>query len=220
MRRHDDARQLRIVASPIRYPEHMVPAGDAQLVQIVDAATADAARRAGSWLHCAPGCTQCCIGVFAISQLDAARLRDGLATLEQTNPPRAAAVRERALQAVDKLTAEFPGDPQTGLLDEQRGEAFENFANDEPCPALDPASGLCDLYAARPITCRVFGLPLRTGDGLGVCELCFVGAADAEIAASELRTGSEDLEAALTAQAETAVGLCGSTIVAWALVRP
>ncbi|MGB6133131.1 MAG: YkgJ family cysteine cluster protein, partial [Acidobacteriaceae bacterium] len=74
----------------------MISAGDAQLVQIVDAAVADAARRAGSWLKCAPGCTQCCYGVFAISQLDAARLRDGLAALEASDPARAAAVRERA----------------------------------------------------------------------------------------------------------------------------
>jgi Fe-S-cluster containining protein len=195
----------------------MVPAGDARLVQIVDAATADAARRAGSRVKCAPGCTQCCIGVFAISQLDAARLRAGLTGLEQHDPARAAAVRERAETAVGKLAAEFPGDARTGVLDGERSEEFENFANGEPCPVLDPATGLCDLYAARPMTCRVFGVPLRTGEGLGVCELCFVGATEAEIAACELRTGSEELEAVLEADAEHAAGVRGQTIVAWAL---
>jgi Fe-S-cluster containining protein len=195
----------------------MVPAGDAKLVQIADAATADAVRRAGAWVKCAPGCTQCCIGVFAISQLDAERLRAGLADLEQSEPARAAAVRERARNAVAKLAADFPGNPQTGILDAERSEEFENFANDEPCPALDPATGLCDLYAARPMTCRVFGLPLRTGEGLGVCELCFVGATDAEIAACELRTGTDELEAALQTEAEQSTGVRGETIVAWAL---
>jgi Fe-S-cluster containining protein len=195
----------------------MVQAGDARLVQIVDAATAEAAQRAGAWVKCAPGCTQCCIGVFAISQLDAARLREGLADLEQSDPARAAAVRERAQRSVEKLAAEFPGDARAGLLDDRRGEEFENFANDEPCAALDPATGLCDLYAARPMTCRVFGLPLRTGDGLGVCELCFVGASEAEIAACELRTGTEELEVLLEAEAQQAAGTRAQTIVAWVL---
>jgi Fe-S-cluster containining protein len=201
----------------IRYAGRMVPAGDAKLVQIVDAATADAAQRAGAWLKCAPGCTQCCVGVFAISQLDGERLRAGLAEMERREPDRAAAVRERARNAVAKLAADFPGNSQTGILDEERGQEFENFANDEPCPALDPATGLCDLYAARPMTCRVFGLPLRTGDGLGVCELCFVGATEAEVASSELRTGTEEIEAALEAEMEQSAGMRGATIVAWAL---
>ena len=52
-----------------------LPAGDRELVQIVDASLADAARRAGPWLVCRLGCTQCCFGAFAISQLDALRPR-------------------------------------------------------------------------------------------------------------------------------------------------
>lgn len=197
----------------------MLPHGDARLVQIVDAATADAARRAGAWLKCAPGCTQCCIGVFAISQLDAARLRAGLTEMETTDPERAAAVRQRARQSTERLAPEFPGDPQTGTLDPNRSEAFEEFANDEPCPALDRATGLCDLYAARPMTCRIFGPPLRTDGGLGVCELCFVGATTEEIAAAEVHLDCADLEAALTVEAEASTGTRGETIVAWVLLR-
>ncbi len=199
------------------YAGSMAPAGDSRLIQIVDAATADAARRAGAWLKCAPGCTQCCVGVFAISQLDAARLVAGLADLELVDPKRATAVRQRAQEAVTRLTPEFPGDVMTGILDGEQVEQFENFANDEPCPVLDPATGLCDLYAARPMTCRVFGPPLRTEEGLGVCELCFVGASDKEIAAAEVHLDSDALEAELTAEAERASDLAGSTIIAWAL---
>jgi hypothetical protein len=47
---------------------------DQMLIQIVDSALAEAARRSGEWLVCRPGCTQCCIGVFPINQLDASRL--------------------------------------------------------------------------------------------------------------------------------------------------
>jgi Fe-S-cluster containining protein len=196
-----------------------LPARDAQLVQIVDAAIADAARRAGSWLKCAPGCTQCCIGVFPISQLDAARLRDGLAALDAADPERASGLRLRSRQSVARLTPDFPGDPSTGLLDEDRSADFDDFANDEPCPALDPATGLCDLYSARPMTCRVFGPPLRTDEGLGVCELCFHEATPEEIAACEVHLDSDSLESSLTAEAEHDAGRSGNTIVAWALAR-
>lgn len=200
-----------------RYSEHMLPSGDRHLVQIVDAAMADAAQRAGTWLKCAPGCTQCCVGVFAISQLDAQRLRAGLLDLERTDPVRAKAVRLRARDTVQRLVPEFPGNADTGILDSNRAEAFEEFANDEPCPALDPATGLCDLYAARPMTCRVFGPPLRTDDGLGVCELCFVGATAEEIAAAEVQLDCGDMEGALTSEVEAASAIRGETIVAWAL---
>ena len=196
-----------------------LPARDAQLVQIVDAAVADAARRSGSFLRCAPGCTQCCIGVFPISQLDAARLREGLSLLDSADPERASALRLRARQSVARLTPGFPGDPQSGLLDENRAADFDNFANDEPCPVLDPSTGLCDLYAARPITCRTFGPPLRTDEGLGVCDLCFHGTTPEQIAACEVHLDSDALESSLTAEAERTTGRSGNTIVAWALLR-
>ena len=167
-------------------PKLFPRAKDQALIQIVDAALAEAARRSGEWLVCRPGCTQCCIGVFPISQLDAARLRDGLDALDAADPPRAAAVRERARQSVARLAVGFPGDVLTSILDDSRSDVLDDFADDEPCPALDPATGLCDLYAARPMTCRVFGPPLRSFDdeghsGLGVCELCFHGATPEEI---------------------------------------
>lgn len=195
----------------------MLPARDSALIQIVDAAVADAARRSGAHLKCAPGCTQCCIGLFPISQLDAARLRTGLTALGSTDPQRAAAVRERARQSIARLTPAFPGDPQTGILDPDRVDAFEDFANEEPCPALDPATGLCDLYAARPLTCRTFGPPLPTPEGLGVCELCFREAGEETIAACAVHLETDALESSLIAEAEKNSGLSGETIIAFAL---
>src|SRR5471032_3079888 len=109
----------------------MLSLGDTKLVQILDAALADTARRSGDWLVCRPGCTQCCIGVFAIDQLDAARLELGLRELMVEDPERAHAVVERARMSVKQLSQEFPGDPATGLLDPAQEARFEDFANDE-----------------------------------------------------------------------------------------
>lgn len=200
-----------------------LPAADQKLVQIVDAALADAARKSGEWLVCHKGCTQCCYGAFPISQLDAWRLRKGLNGLESSDPKRAAQVRRRARQSIQRLSATFPGDPKTGILreDEDAEAAFEDFGNDEPCPALDPETGACDLYNARPMTCRTFGPPVRSGaeEGLAVCELCYHGATDQQIAECEMVPDPDKLEERLIAEAEKRTGKRGNTIVAWCLAE-
>jgi Fe-S-cluster containining protein len=194
-----------------------LPAGDGALIQIVDAALADAARRSGEWLACRPGCTQCCVGVFAINQLDAVRLQQGLAQLEKTDPQRAARIRLRARASAERLAVEFPGNAKTGVLDEgpEADERFAEFANDEVCPVLDPETGLCELYDARPMTCRTFGPPVRAEGGLGVCELCFHGASDEQIAACEMTVDPDDLESKLVEKVEKTRGPSGRTMVAF-----
>jgi Fe-S-cluster containining protein len=196
-----------------------LPAGDRALVQIVDAALADATRRSGPWLVCRPGCAQCCMGVFSISQLDAVRLQQGLDDLQRHDPQRAAALRKRAREVVSRLSLAFPGDPKTGILadDDDAEQLFADFANDEPCPVLNPATGTCDLYSARPITCRAFGPPARSEDGLGVCELCFHGATDEQIAACEMQVDPDEIESKLLKEMQNAGGPSGRTIVAFAV---
>jgi Fe-S-cluster containining protein len=184
---------------------------DGELIQIVDAAMAEAARKSGAWLACRPGCYQCCIGPFAITQLDAMRLRAGLADLEARDRERAAEVRRRAQASVERMRRECPADPVGNAL------SRDDAAEDELCPALDPATGTCDLYAARPITCRIFGPAVRFGaDSVAVCELCYVGASDAQIAACEVPLDPENLQAELLRQLGCA-GPTGETVVAFAL---
>jgi Fe-S-cluster containining protein len=196
------------------------PAGDGELVQIMDAAFADAARRAGEWLACRPGCTQCCYGAFAINQLDVLRLCEGMAVLREKDPVLAAEVERRAADWVAEYGAGFPGDSKTGLLgesDEEQGR-FVDYANVAACPALDHATGRCDMYEWRPMTCRVFGPPVRTElpggeSGLGHCELCFAGASAQQIADCEMPVPHEQEQQLVEGLAEA-----GETIVAYALL--
>ena len=193
-----------------------LPAGDTELVQIMDAALADAGRRAGTWLACRPGCTQCCHGAFAINALDVARLRAGMQGLHEADPLKAEVIEQRARAWIAEFGPGFPGDATTGVLgtSDEEQERFEEFANDAACPALDPVTGLCDVYAWRPMTCRVFGPPVRMGEGeaLGCCELCFVGAGEEQIAACEMQVPLE-LEERLVKE----TGDAGETVVAFAL---
>jgi Fe-S-cluster containining protein len=147
-------------------------------------------------LLCRPGCSQCCYGPFEITQLDAHRLRKGLAELESHDPDRAAAVRQRARHAAQ----------------------LKNFSDDDPCPVLDPETGTCDLYASRPITCRCFGPPVLCDSGaVGVCELCFAGASDEEIAACLVDFDPAGLESVLIDELQRATGVSGMTTVAFSL---
>jgi Fe-S-cluster containining protein len=178
--------------------------GDRELIQIVDASLAEAARKAGAWLKCRIGCTECCMGPFAITPLDAARLQQGMAAIE---PRIAAQIRERARQSVERLRSDYPAETLARVL--ELDEAGEN----EPCPALDPKTGACELYAWRPITCRTFGPPVRFGgEALAVCELCFEGATAGEIAACEVDIDPQGLEERLLERMEG-----GDTIVAFVL---
>jgi Fe-S-cluster containining protein len=173
--------------------------GHQALIQIVDTAMAEAVRRGGVWLACRPGCFDCCLGPFPITHGDAARLREGLSALNATEPERAARVRQRVLEAVERIRREFPVDPIEAVL------ASEEAEND-PCPALDPATGTCDLYASRPVTCRTFGPAVSVGgDSVGVCDLCYQGASEDEIAACAVELDLSGLEDE------------GETIVAFAL---
>ena len=180
----------------------------------MDSALAEAARKAGAWLACRPGCTQCCHGAFAINALDAARLRQALLAAD---PSAAEAVKQRARDWIAQFGPEFPGDRSTGILGTSEDDQvrFEEFANDAPCPALNPETGLCDVYDGRPMTCRVFGPPVRMaeGDALGCCELCFHGASETDIAACEMPVPHE-LEARLLSE----TGQSGETVVAYALL--
>jgi Fe-S-cluster containining protein len=164
-------------------------------------------------------CAQCCIGAFAVSQLDALRLRHGLVELEKSDAARVARIKQRAQDSVRRLSTDFPGNPSTGILDkdEKAAERFAEFANDEPCPVLDPVTGLCDLYEFRPMTCRVFGPPVRSEDGLGVCELCFHGATDEQIADCEMVPDPGNLESRLLLEVERKTRVHGETIVAFCL---
>ena len=199
----------------------VLPAGNGELVQIMNAAFADAARRAGEWLVCRPGCTQCCYGAFAINQLDALRLGEGMEALRRQSPQLGAEIERRAAEWVAEFGAAFPGDSDTGTLgdsDEER-ESFEHYANDAACPALDPVTGRCDVYEWRPMTCRVFGPPVRTESpdgksGLGYCELCFAGASAEEIAECAMAVPHQEEQRLIDA-----LPVKGETIVAFALMR-
>jgi Fe-S-cluster containining protein len=147
------------------------------------------------------------------------RLQQGLNELAERDLDKAKRVLQRAAEWLERTVEGFPGDTESGILDDspESEEIFEDFANDEPCPALDPQTMTCDLYAHRPMTCRVYGPPVRTEGGVGICELCFTEASPEEIAAAEVPLDGEEIESGLNQELEK-VTTDGKTIVAFALL--
>ena len=149
---------------------------DAELLQDLDRGFDEASRRAGTWVACGPGCSECCVGPFPITRLDARRLRRGLSDLSRDDPERARRILDRALRAARALVDGYPGDAVRGGLsgDVDTLDRFFERHGSLPCPVLDPASGRCELYAARPVSCRTYGPPLSfLGESASPCPLCF-----------------------------------------------
>jgi len=124
-----------------------------------------------SQVPCHAGCAHCCIGVFPITRLDVRLLQEGLAQLpaEQQH-----GIAERAAQQVAALETAYPqlksSDSLNSWSDTDIDEVVSTFAN-APCPALDE-SGLCSVYAHRPLTCRSMGIPSRqNGTVYGACDV-------------------------------------------------
>jgi Fe-S-cluster containining protein len=113
---------------------------------------------------CRAGCTACCHGPFDISPADARLVAQSVARLDAASR---AAMQLRAGTQLARYREVIPewGPPWdiTALGDEAFDELVETLA-ELPCPALGE-DGACVIYAGRPATCRMIGLPMADNDG-------------------------------------------------------
>lgn len=195
-------------------------AADAAFLRTVDELLAAGRELAGGAVACRIGCTECCTGLFDITALDAFRLRRGLAALAQEDGEAARWVVRRAQRQWLGLRDTFPGDRDRGVLWEDEAAREEFFARHAalPCPALDPRTGRCLLYASRPLSCRSFGLPIRCGgEVLPPCRLNLVGVPAAQLQALAVDPDPHCREGELLGRLSALGEGCGDTIVAAAL---
>jgi bacillithiol system protein YtxJ len=193
---------------------------DGRLLASIEASLREVSDKAGDQLVCKSGCTECCIGPFSITRLDAWRLRKGLRLLNSQAPDRVREIVERARRMVSLFSEDFPGDQIRGILngDEELEDAFFERHAGLPCPVLDQETGLCLLYDSRPLSCRTFGPPVQFGcDKLPPCHLCFREAREEEMETCRLYPDPENIEGLIFEQTGTTKEEDWETIVAFAL---
>jgi len=199
-----------------------IVAEDEKLLRDLDRGFARVASRAGDWLACRAGCSECCHGPFPITRLDAWRLRRGIEALRRRAPERAAAIVARAQAAMLRLADDFPGDPRTGRPDGAL-EVLDSFLAKHDtlaCPALDPDNGHCELHDARPVACRTYGPPLKFGDrNAEPCRLCFSNAPEAEVEACRFEPDPDGFEAEVLLAMGAREDAPWETLIAFALAR-
>jgi len=137
----------------------------ASLVLEVDTVFARLKEQYGQEVRCQPGCDDCCYAVFTVSSMEAWAIRQELsgeivedrALLARLQRRAAAYVKEmEEKQRVTPISAEA-GDSRL-LLAKWRIR----------CPMLED-SQQCAIYKARPLTCRIYGLPLSIEGRGHVC---------------------------------------------------
>ena len=131
---------------------------------------------------CRSGCSACCHGPFDISPADARLVAQAIARLDEEAR---VALQQRAGSQLDRYRQLIPewGPPWdvTDLGDEAFDELVESLAG-LPCPALGH-DGACVIYADRPATCRMIGLPMVNEDSQILENACPIQGAFPEYAA-------------------------------------
>ncbi|NLC71319.1 MAG: YkgJ family cysteine cluster protein [Desulfuromonadaceae bacterium] len=108
-------------------------------------------------IACGRGCSECCRGLFDITLLDAFLIQEAIADLPQAAREEA---RQRAVSRLPELKRLWPDLSPPYLLNGLPGEEWMEMPEDDPtpCPLLGE-NRLCLIYEARPMTCRLQGLP-------------------------------------------------------------
>ena len=138
------------------------------LAREADAAFARVREAHPQSVACHEGCSDCCHALFDLTLVEAAYLNAAFVKTFPSGPERSA-ILERAHDADRKIhtikrrafKAEQAGEDVGAILAAVAGERAR-------CPLLD-GNERCVLYAVRPITCRVYGVPTAVGGKGHVC---------------------------------------------------
>ncbi len=123
-----------------------------------------------SCVSCREGCSDCCNALFDLPLVEAMYINRAFGAKFGYGPERSA-ILERASDTDRQLTRI----KRDLFRAEKAGEAPEKIMEDAAriksrCPLLG-SDDRCVLYEARPITCRVYGVPTAIGGRGHVCGL-------------------------------------------------
>ncbi|MDY7001691.1 MAG: YkgJ family cysteine cluster protein [Thermodesulfobacteriota bacterium] len=121
----------------------------------------------GDLVRCSTGCSDCCFALFDLSLVEAMYLN------HRFNREYEGEERSRILDKADRSERHYYKIKRKAAKAIQEGvrdsEILESLAKERiRCPLLNEKD-LCDLYEYRPITCRLYGIPLEIGGKAQSC---------------------------------------------------
>ncbi|MFP4167615.1 MAG: YkgJ family cysteine cluster protein [Desulfonatronovibrionaceae bacterium] len=115
---------------------------------------------------CGLGCTDCCYALFDLHLVEALYLNHKFKTLDKNEQDRILVEADKADRKAFKLKRKLAKESSHGRDDE---ELLRRFSRERlRCPLLRE-DDTCALYQFRPITCRVYGLPLDINGETHTC---------------------------------------------------
>ncbi|MDR2054506.1 MAG: YkgJ family cysteine cluster protein [Desulfovibrio sp.] len=119
-------------------------------------------------VRCREGCSDCCHAIFDLSLVEAMYINRAFLAAFDHGPQRSS-ITARAARTDRDLTrfkrnmyrAERNGEEPAAIMTRAAGLKI-------PCPLLDEGNR-CLLYAARPITCRIYGVPAAIAGQTHAC---------------------------------------------------
>jgi Fe-S-cluster containining protein len=151
-----------------------------ELLDQVDAWFSRSMERFPEQIACKSGCSACCRSLFDITLLDAYYLKLGFDAL----PVEAReAVEIKVRERLRLMREQWPEFEHPFVLNHRPDEEWEALMPEEdetPCVLLG-ADGRCLVYANRPMTCRLHGIPLvDTGGELMHDDWCTMNFIDSD----------------------------------------
>ena len=139
-----------------------------QLRRQTDALFDKVARGCPNEVKCHESCSDCCHALFDLSLVEAMSINQAFQKAFKYGPERSA-ILEKA-SAVDRNLTKVKREM---YREEKNGQSVNDImlkASElrAPCPLLTE-DNRCVLYEQRPVTCRLYGIPLEIGGQSHVC---------------------------------------------------
>ncbi|MCL5056518.1 MAG: YkgJ family cysteine cluster protein [Actinobacteria bacterium] len=132
-----------------------------ELVAGADKKFRDMEKGFGDRIKCEIKCSDCCRSVFGIFLIESVYLNLEFKRLDRRN-------RREILLRVDKAQRELLEIEKRLQDGGQDNQALSMARERVRCPLLDEG-GKCVLYSARPLTCRVYGIPTLISGKVRAC---------------------------------------------------
>ena len=116
-------------------------------------------------VRCDQGCTDCCYALFDLTLIESLYLSDKFSRIDSNLKNQILIEADKADRKTAKIKKELHKEHQKGVPEEEILRRASKIKI--RCPLL--VDGKCVLYEHRPVTCRLYGIPMDMGNMTASC---------------------------------------------------